>query len=45
LPLLLLLQLDNIGLEVSRRRKGTRNVTNEVGLLGSKFEKLLRLLE
>ena len=45
MSLLLLLELDNIGLQVSASREGSRYITNQVGLRGSKLEKGLRLLE
>ena len=39
------LKLVDISLQVSRGREGTRDVANEVGLLSTKFEKLLRFFE
>jgi hypothetical protein len=45
LSLLLLLEFDDVGLQVSRGREGARNVSNQIGLLSSQLEQLLRLLE
>ena len=45
LPLLLDLELADVGLQVARGRESSRNVTDQVRLLGSKTEQSLGLLE
>ena len=45
LPLFLNAELVNVGLQVTRGRESTRDVTNKVSLLSSELEEFLRLFE